>query len=92
MKWRQNPSPSRLLPVLRMKRAEKDRFTTQQIFFGIFDDGVFLCNVKKNCFLGITHLSVSKWKDFDILRCSECVRPCALEIFEAEIATEPYKT
>ena len=72
---------------MRIKRAEKDWFTTvrRDYFLGCWMN-LFFGDSEVNCFFGIPQLPVPKWEIFSILRCSECARPPALETFELEFA------
>ena len=82
-------SPRKLHPVLRIERAEKDRFITLQknYFFGCLMN-VFLGVAKEIAFLALRSSVFLKGAFLYILRCSECARPRALEIFEVEFATK----
>ena len=79
-------SPRKLHPVLRIERAEKDRFTTGQktYFFGCLMN-MFLGVVEWIAFCSGAQLSVPKWVVFYILRCSDCARPRALKTFQVEL-------
>ena len=49
---------------------------------------VYLGVAKSIAFSSIAQLRVPKWDVFYILRCSECARPRAFQIFGAEFATK----